>query len=86
MLEELSVEYVPQIGFLTTLHERFDDLKPEDFVFAFAQVSVVQGRSLISLQSTVYFFVRSLSSFFEVLRRPQGARQERSLAWVLDDF
>ncbi|CAM9788464.1 unnamed protein product, partial [Hapterophycus canaliculatus] len=37
LLEELSVEYVPQIGFLTTLHERFGDLVPEDFSFAFAQ-------------------------------------------------
>lgn len=40
LLEELSVEYVPQIGFLTTLHERFGDLVPEDFSFAFAQVHV----------------------------------------------
>lgn len=38
VLEELSVEYVPQIGFFTTLHERFGDLAPDDFTFAFAQV------------------------------------------------
>ncbi|CAN0034956.1 unnamed protein product [Ectocarpus sp. 6 AP-2014] len=37
VLEELSVEYVPQIGFFTTLHERFGDLAPDDFTFAFAQ-------------------------------------------------
>lgn len=41
VLEELSVEYVPQIGFFTTLHERFGDLAPEDFTFAFAQVDNV---------------------------------------------
>ena len=40
LLEELSVEYVPQIGFLTALHERFSDLKPDDFTFAFTQVNM----------------------------------------------
>lgn len=38
VLDELSVEYVPQIGFLTTLNKRFGDLAPPDFSFAFAQV------------------------------------------------
>ncbi|CAM9207864.1 unnamed protein product [Scytosiphon promiscuus] len=45
LLEELSVEYVPQIGFLTTLHERFGDLVPEDFSFAFAQGDTVYYKS-----------------------------------------
>ena len=38
VLDELSVEYVPQIGFLTALHRRYSDLAPPDFSFAFAQV------------------------------------------------
>ncbi|CAM9138091.1 unnamed protein product, partial [Laminaria digitata] len=37
VLDELSVEYVPQIGFLTALHRRYSDLAPPDFSFAFAQ-------------------------------------------------
>ncbi|CAM9117808.1 unnamed protein product [Pylaiella littoralis] len=41
LLEELSVEYVPQIGFLTALHDRFRDLAPQDFSFAFAQGDTV---------------------------------------------
>lgn len=41
MLDELSVEYVPQIGFLTALNKRFCDLAPPDFSFAFSQVSHV---------------------------------------------
>eukprot|EP00752_Nemacystus_decipiens_P013400 g11865.t1 len=45
LLEELSVEYVPQIGFLTALHERFSDLKPDDFTFAFTQGDTVYYKS-----------------------------------------
>eukprot|EP00903_Cladosiphon_okamuranus_P011998 g11267.t1 len=45
LLEELSVEYVPQIGFLTALHERFSDLKPDDFSFAFSQGDTVYYKS-----------------------------------------
>eukprot|EP00904_Undaria_pinnatifida_P009103 jgi/Undpi1/5322/HiC_scaffold_2.g00603.m1 len=41
VLDELSVEYVPQIGFLTALHRRYSDLAPPDFSFAFAQVDTV---------------------------------------------
>lgn len=37
LLDELSVEYVPQIGFLTTLHHRFCDRAPPGFTFAFSQ-------------------------------------------------
>ncbi|CAM9928524.1 unnamed protein product [Ascophyllum nodosum] len=37
VLDELSVEYVPQIGFLTILDKRFGDLAPPSFIFAFAQ-------------------------------------------------
>lgn len=39
VLDELSVEYVPQIGFLTTLNAKFCDLAPPDFTFAFSQVN-----------------------------------------------
>lgn len=38
VLNELSVQYVPQIGFLTAMDKRFSDLAPPDFSFAFAQV------------------------------------------------
>lgn len=41
VLDELSVEYVPQIGFLTALHRRYSDLAPPDFSFAFAQASAL---------------------------------------------
>lgn len=38
ILDELTVEYVPQIGFLTTLAGELRDRAPSNFVFAFAQV------------------------------------------------
>lgn len=56
LLKELSVEYVPQIGFLTALHERFGDLVPEDFSFAFSQV----------------YFVRASDRYFEWLGLGRG--------------
>lgn len=54
LLQELSVEYVPQIGFLTALHDRFRDLAPQDFSFAFAQVLFVA------------FLCRQEASFFGI--------------------
>lgn len=41
VLDELSVEYVPQIGFLTALDKKFSHLAPSSFTFAFAQVRLV---------------------------------------------
>lgn len=42
ILDELSVEYVPQIGFLTTLQGELSDRAPPDFEFAFSHVRIVE--------------------------------------------
>ncbi|CAM9713453.1 unnamed protein product, partial [Choristocarpus tenellus] len=50
LLEELSVEYVPQIGFLTALTSASEDLVPQDFTFAFAQGDVVYYKNTHMLE------------------------------------
>lgn len=62
VLDELSVEYVPQIGFLTALNKRLCDLAPPDFSFAFSQVwHVVAVLGKPCLRGMWCYFLRSIS-------------------------